>query len=183
MSKIFTLIVLVFTLMSVTACKDPLQTLSDVLSQNDAQPRSDSLNLNLPNVPDGIIGQTTQSYQNPIRYTAKRGKTYHCDKDGNLINTVAPDGYYRQILGVMDDGRVVAQDFYQNTKMPQTAIFIIKQGGDETNFEFTEIGSDTIWFNRQGQVSKYAPADQRWTVFIDGDHVVGYLDNRHEDPH
>lgn len=154
MPNLFTLILASLLALSLSACnfeqtKEQLE--QRLKSEGHIAPTFAELNLDLPTLPNELAGITAQTYVSPIAYTAKAGKTYYYDKDGNLTDKSTPDGYYRKILGTTADGRTVAQDFYTN-HAPQIAPVILKQRADESSFDNDVIDSDTIWFDKNGNI-------------------------------
>lgn len=76
-------------------------------------------------------------------------KTYYFDNKGHLVDKATEQGYYRQIVGQTADGRVVAQDFFQDTQKPQTSLFIITKNLDERNFSQSILDSRIMWYDRK----------------------------------
>lgn len=170
MPNLFTLILASLLALSLSACnfeqtKEQLE--QRLKSEGHIAPTFAELNLDLPTLPNELAGITAQTYVSPIAYTAKAGKTYYYDKDGNLTDKPTTDGYYRKILGTTADGRTVAQDFYTN-HAPQIAPVILKQGADESSFEDDVIESDIIWFDENGNIMEMMNTSYWYTTFTNG---------------
>lgn len=182
MHKIITIVLCSLVTLSLPACnfeqaKEQLEQRLKV--KGHIAPTIAELNLNLPIIPDGLVGKTATTYVSPLKYTTKKSDTiYFYDKDGNLIDKPAPDGYHRHILGVTDDGRTVVQDFYANNT-PQTAILALKQGADESSFDSHINDSDTIWFDKKGNITQIAMHGSDWIVALkDGKPAVYIRDTK-----
>lgn len=100
---------------------------------------------NLPNYSNYKIDFNYIPHNNP--------KTLYYDKDGNIKNIPSPNGYYRKILGKTTDNKWVAQDFYQETNMPQTSIFKLATNSNYEIFD-TEITDGSIaFFDKNGNLN------------------------------
>lgn len=88
-------------------------------------------------------------------YTASNhGKTYYFAPNGQYSDTALNLGFYRQILGTTSDGRMVAQDYYADTRKPQTSPFLIKPNGDPKVFDKSILDSRVIWYGHtDGQIT------------------------------
>lgn len=170
MSRLFTLLLASLLTISLSACniEQTKQNLESKLkTQGTLAPTVKDLVVDMPSMPNKLAGITAQTYVSPIAYTAKAGKTYYYDKDGNLTDKSTPDGYYRKILGVTADGRTVAQDFYTN-HAPQIAPVILKQGADESSFDNNVIDNDIIWFDENGNIMEMMNTSYWHTTFANG---------------
>lgn len=170
MPSLFAIFLTSLLALSLSACKTEQiqeQLEQRLKAEGHIAPTFAELNLDLPTLPNELAGITAQTYVSPITYTAKAGKTYYYDKDGNLTDKSTSDGYYRKILGVTADGRTVVQDFYTN-HAPQVAPFILKQGVDETDFDSLVNDSDTIWFDEKGDIIEMMDTSYWHTTFANG---------------
>lgn len=151
--------------LGIVACNKNNNSINNLQTQTEQAPTiRDVYPIELPNkLAFPVNGHTIDTYQSPmpIKYTEQKGNTYYYDKQGNLLTSSTPNGYYRQILGRDTEGRVVVQDFYQATKTPYNAPFAIKQGGDESLFNrgidggTINLGSNDgfmAWFDKQGNL-------------------------------
>lgn len=110
----------------------------------------------------------SKTYQNELEYTAaKEKKQYYFDKDGQSVDVPATGGHYREILGTSADGKLVAQDFYQDSGAPQTAPFILIPG-KENDLSTDGIDGRLVWYNPEGKVTDIA-------VFSQGKRQGGHL--------
>lgn len=75
------------------------------------------------------------------------------DKDSKPTDKPSPGGYYREVLGTMPDGRLVVQDFYQDSGKPQILPAIISKGGDPKDFSTAVNDSLVVWKEEDGTVS------------------------------
>lgn len=88
-----------------------------------------------------------------FEYTpAAEKQTVYFDAAGESVAQAASGGFYREIIGQTGDGRLVAQDFYQDIAKPQTAPFILKQGADIKDFSDQTMDSRGIWFRPDGSL-------------------------------
>lgn len=108
-----------------------------------------------------ILNATAQSYRLPIQYTPNPPEeaepTVYFDKTGKAVPELPPDGYSRQFLGKIPDGRDLVQDFYANGN-PQTSPFVLRAGGDKQSFDATMVEGLLLNFAVDGSlkaVSEY----------------------------
>lgn len=80
-------------------------------------------------------------------------RIFYFEKDGKLAQQPVKNGYFRKILGKTDSGQMVVQDFYQNTKQPQTSIFKMKPQGKLDDFSLGESEGITAHFDKKGELS------------------------------
>lgn len=149
---------LIITVMMV-GCSNNGETIAEriqktVEAQNIAPPQQADFKKQLPDLSPEFLQQTAQHHNDPILYQKNLGKTYYYTVDGNLTDKPQPQGFYRQVMGMTNNGLTVVQDFYQNSKQPQTAVFTIKRGGDETSFDTKEANGRMIWFKPTDELSK-----------------------------
>ena len=62
------------------------------------------------------------------------------------------DHSYRKILGETADGRLVIQDYYQNSGRPLTAPYILNRYGDPQTTIVTNADSKLVWYRQDGSV-------------------------------
>ena len=59
---------------------------------------------------------------------------------------------HRKILGETADGRLVIQDYYQNSDRPRTAPYILNRYGDPQATLIINADSKLVWYNQDGSV-------------------------------
>jgi len=59
---------------------------------------------------------------------------------------------HRKILGETADGRLVIQDYYQNSDRPRTAPYILNRYGDPQATLVINADSKLVWYNQDGSV-------------------------------
>ena len=117
---------------------DNLHTLSS------AAPKPDSMD-----APPALLPQPASTYdaataaKTDITYTP-----YPSAKDTRANN----DHSYRKILGETADGRLVIQDYYQNSGRPLTAPYILNRYGDPRATIIINADSKLVWYNQDGSV-------------------------------
>ena len=93
-----------------------------------------------------------------ITYIAGEAQTFYYDADGKKSAQPAPGGYFRKVVGKTADGRIVAQDFYQDSGKPQTALFILRADAAADDFRTTDVfraamaDSPVVTYGRTGTV-------------------------------
>ena len=116
-------------------------------------PKAADAGFPLPDFVPDPAGSTAQTYRPQIPYTpAAKAQTVYFNKNGKAAAIPVPHGYYRVLLGQTADGRNVAQDFYQDSKTPQTAPFTLAKGADIRNFSEEAIDGISVWFAPDGAV-------------------------------
>lgn len=98
-------------------------------------PKIESFGYKLPEFPESLVNSTAQTFKTDIQYTPGKKQIIYFDEHGKVQNTLQPQGYFRELLGKTADGRWVAQDFYQDSKVLQTAPFIVPKTGDIRSFD------------------------------------------------
>ena len=78
---------------------------------------------------------------------------------GEPTEQASAGGFYRDIIGKTADGRLVAQDFYQDIGKPQTAPFVLVSGADIKDFSDQAMDSRGVWYRPDG--SLYQVQDYR----------------------
>lgn len=122
-----------------------------------------------PEYPDELLSVGID-FQNDLSYNplAERPR-YFFDKEGNPAEEASAGGYYRDILGTTDDGKTIAQDFYQDSQTPQVAPFILR-AGFEHNFDVEGNDGRVVWFTEEGKVEAIRQfvdgAEQGWGLAI-----------------
>ena len=71
---------------------------------------------------------------------------YHPAKD------IPANNGHRKILGETADGRLVIQDYYQNSDRPRTAPYILNRYGDPRATIIINADSKLVWYNQDGSV-------------------------------
>ena len=84
---------------------------------------------------------------------AAEKQVIYFDKDSKPTDKPSPGGYYREVLGTMPDGRLVVQDFYQDSGKPQILPAILSKDGDPKNFSTDVNDSLVVWKEEDGTVS------------------------------
>ena len=108
-------------------------------------------------LPESVL-DAKQASKISIDYTAESdGKTWYFDRDGKPVTAASAGGYYRKSLGKTADGRLVAQDYYQDSNTPQTAPFILMKDADPHNFSNDTVDSKIVWYKEDGSVSSVVP--------------------------
>lgn len=107
-----------------------------------AAPEPDSMD-----APPALLPQPASTYdaataaKTDITYTP-----YHPAKD------IPANNGHRKILGETADGRLVIQDYYQNSDRPRTAPYILNRYGDPQATLVINADSKLVWYNQDGSV-------------------------------
>ena len=108
-------------------------------------------------LPESVL-DAKQASKISIDYTAESdGKTWYFDRDSKPTDKASAGGYYRKSLGHTADGRLVAQDYYQDSNTPQTAPFILMKDADPSDFSAETVDSKIVWYDEDGSVSSVVP--------------------------
>ena len=97
--------------------------------------------------PPALLPQHASTYdaataaKTDITYTP-----YHPAKD------IPANNGHRKILGETADGRLVIQDYYQNSDRPRTAPYILNRYGDPQATLVINADSKLVWYNQDGSV-------------------------------
>ena len=97
--------------------------------------------------PPALLPQPASTYdaatadKTDITYTP-----YHRAKD------IPANNGHRKILGETADGRLVIQDYYQNSDRPRTAPYILNRYGDPQATLIINADSKLVWYNQDGSV-------------------------------
>ena len=86
-------------------------------------------------------------------YQPAEKQVIYFDKDSKPTDKPSAGGYYREVLGTMPDGRLVVQDFYQDSGKPQILPAILSKDGDPKNFSTDVNDSLVVWKEEDGTVS------------------------------
>ena len=128
-----------------------------------AQPLPENLMESLPAppalpaqpLPENLL-DAKQAAHNPIDYTpllppATTAPLY-ADHDGKPAAKPVSGGYYRKILGNTADGRLVVQDYYQDSGTPQTAPLTLKKDADPADFSPAAVDGKIVWYRKDGSI-------------------------------
>ena len=91
-----------------------------------------------------------QAAENPIDYTPAPEADQYADRDGKPADQPAPGGYLRKTLGKTADGRLVVQDYYQDSNTPQTAPFTLKKDADPRDYTTGAVDGKLTWYRPDG---------------------------------
>ena len=109
-------------------------------------------------LPEAIRDADKAAKAENITYIAGEAQTFYYDADGKKTAQPAPGGYFRKLVGKTADGRIVAQDFYQDSGKPQTALFILRADAAADDFRTTDVfraamaDSPVVTYGRTGTV-------------------------------
>lgn len=168
--------------LALTACEKTNQAIDGakhfagkLISQK--APQASEITLNLPHVSPEELNLTAQTYQRtPVAQTLPV-QTIYFDSNGRAASEVAVGGFYREVFGKTGDGRFIAQDFYESTKLPQTGTLIMKNGADIYQFDTSVLDGRNIWFNSSGSLHSVADyvngSRQGAQVFYQNKQLVG----------
>lgn len=115
-------------------------------------------------------------FNNGIHFTPRPTPTVlYFDAQGQPAATASAGGYRRHIVGQTKDGLLVAQDFYQDSDSPQTALFLLSPG-HEADFGEAGLNGRVYSYRPDGRLQS-ATTYQRgqrigWRYWSDGEHYV-----------
>ena len=139
------------------AILDTISHLGFIADESDTAPPPAALPAPEPQpglLPESVL-DAKQATNHALDYTPEAdGQTWYFDRDSNPAETASPGGYYRKALGKTADGRLVAQDYYQDSNTPQTAPFILVKDANPHDFSNDTVDSRVIWYRPDG--STYA---------------------------
>ena len=124
-------------------------------------------------LPENIL-DARQAGATTLDYTPQKdGQTWYFDANSAPVASASPGGYYRKALGKTADGRLVAQDYYQDSHSPQTAPFILVKDADPHDFDTTTADSKVVWYRKDGSISSVqtfagGKAQSRMNIYRDG---------------
>ena len=104
-----------------------------------------------PLLPETIL-DAAQAAANPIDYTPLSYPDYYADRYGLPTRRAVSGGYIRKILGKTADGRLVVQDYYQDSGTPQTAPLTLKKDADPADFSPTAVDGKIVWYRPDGSI-------------------------------
>ena len=143
---------------------------------NDAPPPQNTLPAPAPQpglLPENVL-DAKQATNHALDYTPETdGQTWYFDRDSNPADAASPGGYYRKALGKTADGRLVAQDYYQDSNTPQTAPFILVKNANPHDFNNDTVDSRVIWYRPDGstyavQTFQNGKPTSRMNHYLDG---------------
>ena len=103
-------------------------------------------------LPEAILDADKAAKAENISYIAGEAQTFYYDADGKKSAQPAPGGYFRKVVGKTADGRAVAQDFYQDSGNPQTALFILRANASADDFRTEMADSPVVTYGRDGAI-------------------------------
>lgn len=104
-------------------------------------------------LPEAILDANRAAAQGgSITYIAGEAQTFYYDADGKKSAQPAPGGYFRKVVGKTADGRIVAQDFYQDSGKPQTRMFILRADAAADDFRTEMADSPVVSYGRDGTI-------------------------------
>ena len=104
-----------------------------------------------PLLPESVL-DAKQAAHNPIDYTPLSYPDYYADRYGLPTRRAVSGGYIRKILGKTADGRLVVQDYYQDSGTPQTAPLTLKKDADPADFSPTAVDGKIVWYRPDGSI-------------------------------
>ncbi len=169
-----------------TATQSPAKSAAQAFNDKRKQipaPKVSDIPLEYPRDKIALSQQTAETFQTKIEFTpTDNAKTYYFDKDGNVTEKPSAGGFYRKILGTTDSGRVVGQDFYQDSKTPQTAPFVFIEGADLDNFSTNQNDGEVVWFGVDGAIKAASTLNNGKTVygmqFCDKGHICSQWNDK-----
>ena len=122
--------------------------------------------------PEDIL-DATRAAKTDIAYSPGDEQTWYFNAGGSPVDQATAGGYYRKALGKTADGRLVAQDYYQDSHSPQTAPFILVKDADPHDFDTTTADSKVVWYRKDGSISSVqtfagGKAQSRMNIYLDG---------------
>ncbi len=105
-------------------------------------------------LPEAILDANHAAAQGGnITYIAGEVQTFYYDAHYQKVAQPAPGGYFRKVVGKTADGRIVAQDFYQDSGKPQTTLFIQRADAAADDFRTEMADSPVVSYGRDGAIS------------------------------
>ena len=104
-----------------------------------------------PLLPESVL-DAKQAAHNPIDYTPLTYPDYYADRYGLPTRRAVSGGYIRKILGKTADGRLVVQDYYQDSGTPQTAPLTLKKDADPADFSPAAVDGKIVWYRPDGSI-------------------------------
>ena len=97
--------------------------------------------------PPTLLPQPASTYD--AATAAKTDITY---TPWHTAKNIRANNGHRKILGETADGRLVIQDYYQNSDRPRTAPYILNRYGDPQATLIINADSKLVWYNQDGSV-------------------------------
>lgn len=105
-------------------------------------------------LPEALLDANRAAAQGgSITYIAGEVQTFYYDAHYQKVAQPAPGGYLRKVVGKTADGRIVAQDFYQDSGKPQTRMFILRADAAADDFRTEMADSPVVSYGRDGAIS------------------------------
>lgn len=152
---------LFLTVLALTAC-DKTNQAFDGAKQfagqliSKAAPKAENIAAQLPTVSPEELALEAQNYVRPTPDKTVPVQTLYFHSDGKAASEAAASGFYREVFGQTADGRWVVQDFYQDSKLPQTTALTLKNGADVHIFDTSTLNGRNIWFHQSGGLHSVA---------------------------
>ena len=102
-------------------------------------------------LPENLL-DAKQAAENPIDYTPATAPDLYADRDGKPSEQPTPGGFIRKTLGKTADGRLVVQDYYQDSGTPQTAPLTLKKDADPRDFTTAAVDGKAVWYSTAGDI-------------------------------
>ena len=127
-------------------------------------------------LPEAILDADKAAKAENISYIAGEVQTFYYDAHYQKVAQPAPGGYFRKVVGKTADGRIVAQDFYQDSGKPQTRMFILRADAAADDFRTEMADSPVATYGRDGAVYRvHYPVRADNTTHRTADYVEGRL--------
>ena len=127
-------------------------------------------------LPEAVLDADKAATAENITYIAGEVQTFYYDADGKKSAQPAPGGYFRKVVGKTADGRIVAQDFYQDSGKPQTRMFILRADAAADDFRTEMADSPVATYGRDGAIIRvHYPVRADNTTHRTADYVEGRL--------
>ena len=127
-------------------------------------------------LPEMLLDANRAAAQGGTTYIAGEAQTFYYDADGKKSAQPAPGGYFRKVVGKTADGRIVAQDFYQDSGKPQTRMFILRADAAADDFRTEMADSPVATYGRDGAIIRvHYPVRADNTTHRTADYVEGRL--------
>lgn len=127
-------------------------------------------------LPEAILDADKAAKAENISYIAGEVQTFYYDAHYQKVAQPAPGGYFRKVVGKTADGRIVAQDFYQDSGKPQTTLFIQRADAAADDFRTEMADSPVATYGRDGAVYRvHYPVRADNTTHRTADYVEGRL--------
>lgn len=122
-------------------------------SEQVAPPKVSDYGYTLPDYPEPLINSTAQTFKSDLVYKPMKKQVFYFDSKYQIATQAQKGGYYREIIGKTADGRMVGQDFYQDSQTLQTAPFVFAANADIRSFDSDgNVDGLLLQFNPEGRV-------------------------------